>query len=126
MKEAENLKVLFILYMTAFILFAVITIAFAATLYTYPAHHFITPNGQTLWGAVILKLLIFVPLAFLLWFFASQTRKIRISYEIVSVRSFVLKFAEDMLESTDKKTFIKDFLKDFAIKSISNHKIITS
>lgn len=125
MKEAEHLKILSMLYMAAFILFAIMMIAFAATLYTYPIHHFVWNDGSTIWGAVIFKLLVFIPLAFLLWFFGTEARKARICYDIAMARSFVLKFAQEMLSSDDKKQFLKDFLKDFVIKSIGNHKIIT-
>ena len=126
LKEAERLKMMTIFYMSAFMLFAIMTISFAATLYTYPAHHLVWNNGSTLWGVIIFKLLIFIPLAFLLWFFGCQTRKTKAAYELTLARSFVLKFAEEMLGADDKKEFLKDFLKDFVIKSIGNNKVITS
>ena len=126
MKEAERLKMLTILYMSVFFLFAVMTIAFAATLYAYPAQHLVWHDGSTLWGIVVFKLLIFIPLAFLLWFFGVQTRKAKATYELALARSFILKFAEEMLAADDRKDFLKTFLKDFVIKSIGNHKVITS
>lgn len=126
MKEAERIKILVVLYMAAFILFSVIMISFAATLYTYPTHLFVWNDGSTIWGVIVFKLLVFIPLAFLMWFFGSEARKAKTLYELIMIRCFALKFAEEFLSAGNREEFVKEFLLTFAAKALKDRGIIIS
>lgn len=121
-EEAERVKAIFILCTSLFILFALLMVALGTALFIYPTEGVIWQDGTTLWGVVIFKLLIFIPLFLITWFFGAEAKRIHMLYEMIMLKSFVLKFAEDVLESNDKKEFVKDFLLNMALNIIKLHK----
>lgn len=122
LEDAERVKTLLILYTATFILFALLMVALATSLFLFPTEGIIWRDGSTLWGVVAFKIVIFIPLLLVTWFFGSEAKRIRILYEMIMLKAFIMKFAEDILVSSDRKEFVKEFLLDMALNIVKAHK----
>ncbi|MBR7159277.1 MAG: hypothetical protein IKD08_06370 [Alphaproteobacteria bacterium] len=109
-KEAEHYKALSVVYLVGFLVFLFVMIAFAYALFIYDASQFMWRDGTTMWGVMLAKAFIFVPLIILAWFFGHEFLYTKARYEMYMHRAFVFQAIEEVIDAETRSAFVKEVL----------------
>ncbi len=125
LKEAAHYKTLSILYLIGALAFLFVMIAFAYALFIYDASLFIWKDGSTMWGVIMAKSAIFIPLIILTWFFVHEFLYAKDRYEIYMHRASIFQIMEKIIDTENKADFIKEILSFFGegISTVNKEKI---
>lgn len=109
-KEAEHHKILSVVYLIGFLAFLFVMIAFAYALFIYDASQLVWKDGTTMWGVMLAKIVIFIPLIILAWFFGHEFLYAKTRYEMYMYRAFVFQAVEELIDTETRSAFVKEVL----------------
>jgi hypothetical protein len=103
-------------FLVAFITVLAVMLAFAYGLFVYEPATLVWRDGTTMWGVVVMRLIIFIPLGILAWFFGAETLKTKKRCEEFFIAAFLFKELQGFVKAEDKTAFIMDLLEAALIK----------
>jgi hypothetical protein len=115
-KNAARLKAEAGAFLAAFVAVLAVMLAFAYGLFVYEPAALVWRDGTTMWGIVVTRLIIFVPLIAAAWFFGAETVKTKKRCEEFFVAAFLFKELKSFVKAEDKAAFIMDLLEAALVK----------
>ena len=115
-KNAMRLKAEAGAFLAAFVAVLAVMVAFAYGLFVYEPAALVWRDGTTMWGIVVTRLIIFVPLIILAWFFGAEAVKTKKRCEEFFVAAFLFKELKGFVKAEDKAAFIMDLLESALVK----------
>ena len=115
-KNAARLKAEAGAFMAAFVAVLAVMLAFAYGLFVYEPAALVGKDGSTMWGVVVTRLVIFIPLIILAWFFATEAVKTKKRCEEFFIAAFLFKELQGFVKAEDKGAFIMDLLEAALVK----------
>ena len=115
-ENAARLKAEAWAFLVAFITVLAVMLAFAYGLFVYEPATLVWRDGTTMWGVVVMRLIIFIPLGFLAWFFGVEVLKTKKRCEEFFIAAFLFKELKGFVKAEDKTAFIMDLLEAVLIK----------
>ena len=115
-KNAVRLKAEAGAFLAAFVAVLAVMVAFAYGLFVYEPAALVWRDGTTMWGIVVTRLIIFVPLIILAWFFGAETLKTKKRCEEFFIAAFLFKELKGFVKAEDKAAFIMDLLESALVK----------